>query len=79
MRRFAAIVLASTLTVSSAFAADNAPALSAGKPAGVKDAQFAGSGLLLVFGIAIVAGGIALVASQGSGNTPTASSTSTTP
>ncbi len=81
MRRLAAIVLAGTLSVSSAFAgsSDNSAPLSAGKPAGVKEATLAGSGLLLVFGLAVVAGGIALVSSQGSGNTSSTSTTATTP
>lgn len=83
MRKFAAIALASALVTSSAFAAgsqDSSP-LAAGKPAGVKNAQLTGNGFLLIAGLAVVAGGIALVVSSGSGNNVavTTSSTSTSP
>ncbi len=70
MRSIGSALLATALFASSAFAATDvstkAP-LAPGKPAGVKQAQLAGSGLLFVVGIGIVAGGIALVAS-GAGN-----------
>lgn len=69
MRRFVAVVLAGSLMASSAFAATDA-ALAPGKPAGVQKATMGGGGFLIFAGIAIVAGGIALVASEGnSGNT----------
>ena len=68
MRILGAAILASSLVVSSAFAAtDSAAPLAPGKPAGVKQAQMEGNTLLLVLGVGVVAGGIALVAS-GSGN-----------
>jgi hypothetical protein len=75
MRMFGAALLAMTMTVSSAFAADGA--LAPGKPAGTKQAQIETGGVLLVAGILVIAGAIALVASttQGSGST---SSTGTT-
>ena len=79
MRRFAAVVLASSLLASSAFAQGNDAPLPAGKPAGVKQANLAGNGLLVLFGLAIVGGGIALVASSGSGNAITTSTTGTAP
>jgi hypothetical protein len=81
MRTIGAAILASSLIVSSAFAATDASApLAPGKPAGVKQAQSMDNTLLLVLGLGVVAGGIALVAS-GNGNsnvTNTTSSTSTT-
>ena len=75
MRAICAAVLA-TMMVSSAFAAE-APAfgpLSAGKPAGIQQAQIETGGVLLVVGILVVAGGIAALASTTQGNgtvTPT--------
>jgi hypothetical protein len=82
MPRFTAIVLASTLAFSSAFAAqtDSSTPLAPGNPAGVKQAQLAGNGLLFVFGLAVVAGGLALVVSNGSsGGNITTTTTSTAP
>lgn len=82
MRGFAVITLAATLLTTSAYAAGTeiASPLPAGKPAGVKQAQIAGGGLLLIAGIAIVAGGIALVASEGnSGNNVSVTTTGTAP
>jgi hypothetical protein len=78
MRIFAAIGLASVLVTSSAYAAGNEPALTPGKPAGVSKAQMHGNGLLLIAGVAIVAGGIALVATSGNSNGTIANSTSST-
>lgn len=79
MRRFAAIVVASTLVTSSAFAAGtNVAPLAPGKPAGVKEANLSGNGMLYLFGLAILGGGIALVASQGTGNNVTNLTTTTT-
>jgi hypothetical protein len=85
MRTIGAIVLASCLVVSSAFAATNAPAPNAsgplppGKPAGVKKAQVADNTLLLVLGLGVVAGGIALVASGNGNGSTTATTTATSP
>jgi hypothetical protein len=81
MRTIGAVLLASSLIASSAFAATDASApLAPGKPAGVKHAQEMDNTLLLVLGLGVVAGGIALVAS-GNGHstvTTTTASTSTT-
>ena len=75
MRAIAAALVATTMTLSSAFAADGA--LTAGKPAGTRQAQIETGGVLLVAGILAVAAVIAVVASttQGKG---TSSSTATT-
>jgi len=69
MRTMIATILASSLLVSSAIAAD-APPLSPGKPAGVKQADIEAGGVLLWVGVAALAAGIAVIASQtqGSGN-----------
>jgi hypothetical protein len=75
MRIIAAVVLATTLVASTAFAATEAP-LAAGKPAGVKKAQMEGNTTLWVLGLAIVAGGAALVASD-NGNTVVTTTTTT--
>jgi hypothetical protein len=83
MRTIGAAILASSLVISSAFAATNAPAkntqapLPPGKPAGVKKAQAADNTLMLVLGLGVVAGGIALVAS-GTGNGSTTTTTTAT-
>jgi hypothetical protein len=79
MRIAGAIVLASSLVVSSSFAATNVPApLAPGKPAGVKQAQMEGNTLLLILGVGVVAGGVALIAS-GNGNHSVTTTTATTP
>jgi hypothetical protein len=80
LRKFgAAILLASIVTSSMAFAAGQEPALTGGKPAGVKAAQ-TGPGLTLtVIGIAVVAGGIALVASGSDETKPSVTTTGTLP
>ncbi len=75
MRIFGAAILASTLIVSSAFAA--AP-LAPGKPAGVKQAQAQGNGLLILTGVVIVAAGAALLAT-GNSATSTNVTSSTNP
>ena len=80
MRTVGAALLATTMIVSSAFAAtDSVGPLTPGKPAGVQKAQMEDSTLLWIIGAGLVIGGIALVAS-GSGNnsttTPTGSSSS---
>lgn len=80
MRTIGAVVLASSLLVSSAFAAtDSAAPLAPGKPAGVKQAQMENNTLLLVVGLGVVAGGIALLASGGGNGTVTTTTTSTNP
>jgi hypothetical protein len=81
MRIIGAAILASSLVVSSSFAATNSSApLAPGKPAGVKQAQMEGNTLLLVLGVGVVAGGIALVASgNGNGSVTTTTSSTGTP
>lgn len=80
MRIIGAAILASSLIVSSAFAATNAAApLAPGKPAGVKKAQAADNTMLMVLGLGVVAGGIALVASGNGNGSVTTTTTSTTP
>jgi len=82
MRRLIAAVLASSIVCSNAFAVESGSnvALAPGKPAGVKTANASGNGFLLIAGIAIVAGGIALVASSGSsGNAIAVTTTGTAP
>ena len=82
MRTILASVLATTLMVSSTFAATQSVApLPAGKPAGVKEAAFLGPNLFLILisaGIAI--GGLSLaVSNPGGTGITTATSTSTSP
>jgi hypothetical protein len=77
MRTIAAVVLAMTITVTGAFAADTGP-LAAGKPAGAKQAQLETGGVLLVVGILAVAGAIAAIASTTQGKGGGGSSTTTT-
>lgn len=80
MRTIGAAILASSLIVSSAFAATNAAApLAPGKPAGVKKAQAADNTMLMVLGLGVVAGGIALVASGNGNGSVTTTTTGTTP
>jgi hypothetical protein len=81
MRNIIAVTLASMLAASSAYAAsDPTGPLAPGKPAGVQNANMVGGGFLLIAGVAIVAGGIALVASSGnSGNTIAVTTTGTAP
>lgn len=77
MRTIGAAILASSLIASSAFAATDASApLAPGKAAGVKHAQSTDNTLLLVLGLGVVAGGIALVAS-GNGSSTVATTTGT--
>jgi hypothetical protein len=88
MRTIMATLLASSLMVSSTFAATQSFApLPAGKPAGVKEASFLGPNTLLVLiGLGIAIGGLALAISSPGGNgitsgtvgTTSTSSTSTT-
>jgi hypothetical protein len=82
MRTIVASLVASTMLVSSTFAATPGVPLPAGKPAGVKQAAYMGDNFLLILiGAGIVIGGIALAVSSPGGNgvtTPTTNSTSTT-
>ena len=75
MRAIGAALVAMTMTVSSAFAADGA--LAPGKPAGTKQAQIETGGVLLVAGIVAVAAVIAVVASTTQGNSTLATPTTT--
>lgn len=77
MRVIGAAILASTLVISSAFAADSS-LLAPGKPAGVHKAQMEGSGLMWGLGLAVIAGGAALVAS-GNGKSTVTATTTTSP
>ena len=75
MRIFGAAILAASLLVTNAFAADT---LSAGKPAGVKKAQEDNRNMLLIIGGIGLAGiGIGLAAS-GNGGGPTVFTNPTT-
>jgi uncharacterized membrane protein YedE/YeeE len=74
MRIFGAAILAASLLVTNAFAADTLPA---GKPAGVKKAQERDSNMLLIIGgIGLAGVGIGLAASSNGGG-PTAVTTQT--
>lgn len=81
LRKFgAAILLASLINSPMALAAsDKEQALSVGKPAGVKAAQNGPGLTLTLVGIAVVAGGIALVASGSEGTKPSATTTGAVP
>jgi hypothetical protein len=72
MRAIGAVLVAMTMTVSGAFAADGA--LAPGKPAGTKQAQIETGGVLLVAGIVAVAAVIAVVASTTQGNSTASTS-----
>jgi hypothetical protein len=79
MRTIGAVLLASSLVASNAFAATGTGApLTPGKPAGVKQAQAMDNTLLLVVGLGVVAAGIALVASGNGKTAETATTTTTT-
>jgi hypothetical protein len=67
MRTMIATLLASSLLVSSAIAAD-AP-LAPGKPAGVRQADIEAGGVLLWVGVLGLAAGIAVLASNTQGST----------
>jgi hypothetical protein len=78
MRTIGAVLLASSMIASSAFAGTDASApMAPGKPAGVKQAQNMDNTMLLVVGLGVVAAGIALVAS-GNGKSTVTSVTTTT-
>jgi hypothetical protein len=73
MRTISAALVAMTMTLSSAFAADGA--LAPGKPAGTRQAQIETGGVLLVVGILAVAAVIAVVASTTNGNSSSSGTT----
>ncbi len=80
MRTIGAVILASSLIASGAIAATNAAGpLAPGKSAGVKQAQAANNTLLIVLGVGVVAGGIALVASGNGNGSVTNTTTGTHP
>ena len=75
MRIFGAAILATSLLVTNAFAAET---LTPGKPAGVKKAQMEGNNALLIIGGIGLAGlGIGLAASQNGGGPTTSTSPAT--
>ena len=77
MRTIMVTLLASSLMVSSTFAA-TAP-LPAGKPAGVKEAAFLGPNtLMLLIGLGIAVGGLALAVSNPGGQGITSGTTTAT-
>jgi len=73
MRAFAAALLAMTMMVSDASAAQGA--LAPGKPAGVRQADIEAGGVLLVAGIVAVAAVIAVVASTTQGSSTSSPAT----
>lgn len=82
MRTIAAVLVASSLLVSNAFAASTTVApLPSGKPAGVSQAASLGPNFaLILLGVGVVVGGIVMAASGAGGDgiiTPVPSSTST--
>ena len=79
MRRFSAFVLASTLFVSSAYAAgtSTSASLAPGKPAGVREAAMRAPLWVWIAGVGFVALGVGLVAS-GNGNGHSGGSTTNT-
>lgn len=80
MRTIMATLLASSLMVSSTFAATQSAApLPAGKPAGVKEAAFLGpNALLILVSLGIAIGGIVLAVSNPGGNGITSGTLDTT-
>jgi len=81
MRIFGAAILAASLLVTNAFAAET---LTAGKPAGVKKAQMENNAVLIIGGVGLAGIGIGLAASSNGGGpttftTPTTTSTTTNP
>jgi len=76
MRIFGAAILATSLLVTNAFAAET---LTAGKPAGVKKAQMEDRNtLMIISGIGLAGLGIGLAASQNGGGPTTSTSATTT-
>ena len=76
MRAICAALVAMTMTVSGAFAADGT--LTPGKPAGVKQAQITNDGLLLAAGVVLAAGAIALIATSSQSSAPIGTTVTTT-
>ena len=75
MRAIGSALVAMTMLASSALADAPQGALTAGKPAGTKQAQLETGGVLLVAGIVALAAVIAVIASTTEGNsTPSTSS-----
>lgn len=76
MRKIGAALVATSLLVSSAYAAETAPKgpLAPGKPAGANEAQLQMGGVMLFIGLAAAAGLIALVASTTQGSSTGTSS-----
>jgi hypothetical protein len=84
MRSFIAALVATSLVVSSAYAANESVVpLPAGKPAGIKEAAYLGpNAFLILIGFGVFIGGIALAISNDDKNgvtTPTTTATSTLP
>jgi hypothetical protein len=86
MRNSCAIAVAAAFLATSAFAAESDGPLTPGKPAGVRQAQYADNTALYVVGIGILAAGIAIAASSGGGShnnsgggSSTVTTTSTSP
>ena len=77
MRKIGAAIVATSLMISSAFAAEPTPTgpLAPGKPAGTNEAAIQSGGVMLFVGLIAAAGIIALIASttQGSSSTGTSS------
>jgi hypothetical protein len=79
MRAICAALVATSLMSSSVFAATAAP-LPAGKPAGAKQAALLGpNGLLVLFGLGVVIGGVVLTVSGGDKTGVTTPTTTGTP
>lgn len=76
MRVAGAALVAIMMTVSNGFAADGM--LEPGKPAGTKKAQIETDDALLVAGVVLAAGAIALIASTTQSSNTSASTTSST-
>ena len=73
MRILITLALATSLAASSAFAADNAGPLAAGKPAGVHQAQVLGTTAWVLIGVGVLTAIAVGVASSSNGNTVGAS------
>jgi hypothetical protein len=69
MRTLITLALVTSLAASSAFAADNAGPLAAGKPAGVHQAQVMGTTAWVLIGIGVVAA-VAIGVASGSNGSP---------
>jgi hypothetical protein len=78
MRMFLSAALATVIFASSALAEDAANPLAPGKPAGVKEAQNGGVNPIVIVGLGVVAGVIAIAASHSSHHNGTSATTTTT-